>query len=203
MTYIPVERVRRYLSTNDPDIMKKDDLLLEEDLDRAQGIIENLTGRTFEGYKDTHFFNADTGSANEHGYGVKDDGITLMLDEDLVKAFAVKNGDGTVIGANDYVYKPTNRKPKYAIVLKNDVWTYSSSPLNAISVRGWWGYCLGQNIPYDIQQACLRLTAYLYRQKDAQVFETTAFLEGGVLTVPQGFPIDVLKICLNRRRNAL
>ena len=36
--------------------------------------------------------------------------------------------------------------------------------------------------PDDIKQACVRLTAYLYRQRDSQVFDVTAIPDAGVIT---------------------
>ena len=58
-----------------------------------------------------------------------------------------------------------------------------------VSVAGTWGY--SATPPDDIIHACIRLAAYYYRQKDAQVFDTTAMPEQGVITVPQGIPRDV------------
>ena len=44
---------------------------------------------------------------------------------------------------------------------------------------------------YACQQAIIKLTAYLYKDKDSQTFETTAFLDGGVLVIPEGIPKSV------------
>jgi hypothetical protein len=56
-------------------------------------------------------------------------------------------------------------------------------------VAGDWGY--STTAPADIVQATLRLAAFFYRQKDAQVFDTVASPELGVITVPKGIPVDI------------
>jgi hypothetical protein len=37
----------------------------------------------------------------------------------------------------------------------------------------------------------VRLVAYMYAQKDASIFDVTAYPDAGVLMVPQGMPRDV------------
>uniref|UniRef100_A0A6M3J628 Uncharacterized protein n=1 Tax=viral metagenome TaxID=1070528 RepID=A0A6M3J628_9ZZZZ len=44
---------------------------------------------------------------------------------------------------------------------------------------------------HQIVQAVKRLAGYLYKQKDSQVFDVTAFPEAGVMEIPQGLPRDV------------
>ena len=115
----------------------------------------------------------------------------------------VVNGDGNEIDPTDYIYGPINGWPKYAIVLRDSANTVWQSTDALISVRGWWGWVDVDKDPRRYQaarQAAIRLTAYMYKQKDSQVFETTAFMEGGVLTIPQGMPKSVLDwIDTNRR----
>jgi hypothetical protein len=61
-----------------------------------------------------------------------------------------------------------------------------------VSVTGTWGY--SATAPADIVRATTVLAAYLYRQKDSQVFDVTAVPEAGVITIPSGIPATVMKI---------
>jgi hypothetical protein len=52
----------------------------------------------------------------------------------------------------------------------------------------------------DAVQMTLRLAAYLYHQRDASVFDTTALPDSGVIMIPKGIPADVkLWISANKR----
>jgi len=128
---------------------------------------------------------------------VSDDGRTLYLDADLAEVTTITNG--TAVAVTKYVTVPVNSTPYREIRLKQsagELFTYSSDPENAISVRGKWAY--STSAPADIVQATIRLAAYMYAQKDASVFYVTAFPGEGVMTVPQGIPRDVREI-LDRR----
>jgi len=58
-----------------------------------------------------------------------------------------------------------------------------------VYISGKWSY--SSSAPDDIVHACVRLSAYYFRQKDAQVFDVTAIPDAGVITMPQGIPADV------------
>ena len=51
---------------------------------------------------------------------------------------------------------------------------------DAISITGRWAWSL--TAPPDIAQACARLAAFLYKQRDAQLFDVTAIEAGTVIT---------------------
>jgi hypothetical protein len=71
------------------------------------------------------------------------DGRTLYLDRHLAAITSVVNGDGVTIAASEYVTKPANEAPYWAIVLKSNnsiVWTYTDAHEGAIAVTGKWGY---------------------------------------------------------------
>ncbi len=159
-----------------------DDVLLTALLGRAQAVVEQRTGRWFEAISATRYYTPGRDTV----------GRTLYLDADLLTVTTLTNGDGTEIATASYVLQPANVTPKRQITLKFSsgyFWTYSDDPEGAISVAGTWGY--SATAPEDIVQATLRLAAYLYRQKDAQVFDVTAQPEQGVITIPQGIPRDV------------
>jgi len=167
-----------------------DDAILQNCLDRAQEQIDAYCDRTFEATAtSTRSFDAVR--------DVSDDGRTLYLDADLAEVTTITNG--TAVAVTKYVTVPVNSTPYREIRLKQsagELFTYSSDPENAISVRGKWAY--STSAPADIVQATIRLAAYMYAQKDASVFDVTAFPGEGVMTVPQGIPRDVREI-LDRR----
>jgi len=170
-----------------------DDILLDSCAARAQAIIDAYTGRTFEASTNTtRTFDAIRDVHRR----------TLRFDVDCASIDTVTNGDTAVIAAANYVTSPRNAAPYYAITLlasKGLYWTYSTDPENAISVSAKWAY--STTAPAVIVQATLRLAAYLYSQRDTNIFETTASPELGIITVPQALPRDVLaELAFYRRR---
>lgn len=169
-----------------------DDTLLGTLGARAQAAIDRHCGRTFE---------AGTNTIRYYDATRDVDGRTLRLDRDLCSINTVTNGDGSVIGATSYVTEPRNDTPYYAITLLGTSgvqWTWATNPENAIAISGKWAYSTAA--PDDIVQAATRLTAYYYRQKDAQTFETTASPELGIVTVPMAVPRDVLALLAPYKR---
>ena len=173
----------------------KDDTLIGTLLGAAQKQIETYCGRVFEASTTavTKYFDAIR--------DITDDGMTLLLDEDLASITAIENGDGVAVTSSDYVTEPRNRTPYYGIRLKmgaSQMWTFEDSSENAIEVKGRWAY--STSAPADIKQATIRLAAYLYAQKDSQVFDVTAFPDAGMMTIPKGMPEDVKQILDPYRR---
>ena len=175
--------VRQYLgvtSTSDSALMTA--LVL-----RAQTAIDNFTRRTF----------ASTGNTTRRFTVGKDtDGRKLYFDRDLITVNAIVNlADSTAtetVSTGHYITMPRNTGPYYGVELRSNstiAWDYETEPEMGITVSGKWGY--STVAPADIKHACVRLAAYFYRQKDAQVFDVTASPATGQITVPQGVPADV------------
>jgi hypothetical protein len=183
MAYCTIAQVTEYLGitgTGDDDII---DALIT----RAGAWIDTYTGRTFEASADT-----------TRSFTVDDDteGRWLHFDADLASITTVTtNADATTpttVSSTEYVTHPRNDTPYYAIQILSSVdkeWTYTTNPENGVTVAGRWAY--STSAPNLIVHACVRLTAYLYRQRDAQVFETTALPDAGVITTPTGMPREV------------
>ena len=110
-----------------------DDAFLETLLVAASRWADNLVGRRFMPYVDTREFDIP-----------RDD--ELWLDDDLLEALTVTNGDGTALTVStDYVFKPANATPKYSIVLRDTSSLYwsvnsSSSAQQVIAIAALWGY---------------------------------------------------------------
>jgi hypothetical protein len=187
--YITTKQVKQYLSITSTT----DDALIDALIPVAQHWFEVETGRLFEVTADTtRYFDADFR------------GSQLFFDEDLAQApTTVTNGDGTVLTAAQYVLEPRNSWPKYAITLRSDAgvsWTYSTYWEQAISITGRWGFCITP--PQDIVQGVRRMVAWLYKQKDSQIFAATSTPEFGQISVPQGIPKDI-SLLAKRYRKAL
>lgn len=183
LQYATVAQLKSYLGYG---TATTDDTLLSTIIDRAQAWIDERTGRTFKATADTtRYFDA-----------VRDVmGRTLELDGDLCAITTVVNGDSSTISSSDYVTEPRNTTPYWGLTIKTSAssnWTYSTTPEDAIAITGRWAF--STTPPEDIVHATIRMAAWIYRQKDAQTFDTLAEPAAGVITVPQGMPRDVAQI---------
>lgn len=169
-----------------------DDALLTSLCTRAQAMVDRYCNRTFEASSNT---DRKFDAVRDTVLGV------LFLDEDLASINTITNGDGTSVASTKYVTEPRTATPYYSIRLlasSNLSWTYTTDPENAITVSGKWAY--STTAPADVVHATIRWAAYLYRQKDASTFDTTASPDLGVITVPQGIPADVEKLLAPYRK---
>ncbi len=194
MAYVTVASLKTYLGITEDD----HDALLAQLISAAEKVIEARTGRVFE-------TNADT--TRYFTVGVDTHGDTLVLDRDLCAITSIRtNADaddgGTELEPGDYFTRPRNDTPYFEIQLSGrsgKSWTYTYDPEGGIAVTGKWAYSVTP--PADIAQACTRLAAYFYRQRDANVFDVTAIPAAGVIQTPQGIPRDVdIILSLYRRR---
>jgi hypothetical protein len=172
---------------------------VEAIITRAQKMIESYCVRTFEAAADsTRYFTV----------GRDTRGNCLYLDRDLCAITTVKtnldNGSsGETIPSTDYVTEPVNEAPYYQIEILGSSaysWTYTTNRQKAISITGKWAY--STSAPADIVQACIRLTLYMYEQRNSQIFDTVAQPEMGIITVPKGIPADVKVLLEPYRRIA-
>ena len=189
MAYATLAELRSYLGIAPADT--DDDVLLARLITSAQKAIDGYCGWSFEASAAaTRYYNALTDT----------DGAVLVLDMPLLTLTTLTNGDADVITAAEYFLEPANTTPKWYVRLRSSAglaWTYTDDPEQAISVAGTWGYMTSADA--TITQACLRWAGYMYRQKDAQVFDVTAQPGAGILTIPKGMPEDV-KIMLSAYR---
>ena len=179
MAYCTATDVKNYLGISGAS----DDTLLGTLVSAAQQAIDMFTRRTFEASADaTRYFDYSSEYI---------DGPDLLLDDDLCAITTVTNGDSVVVASDERTTVPRNKTPYYVIRLLSDsgvTWTYDDEWMGAISVVGRWAY--STTAPADIKQACIRLAAYMYRQKDAQMYDVTA-IEAGVVVRPFGMPPDI------------
>ena len=189
--YCTVADVKQYLDITGDN----DDPLIDVLIDAAKAHIDGFTGRKFAA-------STNTTRTFDSIRDVK--GRVLWLDEDLASINSITNGDGTTITSSQYTTEPRNRTPYYQIKLlasANIRWEANSTTddnEDAISISGKWAYAA--TVPDDIKQATVILASYLYRQKDAQVFDVTAIPDAGVIQIPTGMPATVKHIISKYRR---
>lgn len=179
MAYTDLATLKTYLGVTNSN----DDSLLTASLNRAIAIFDSHFDHKFEATTATRYYNWDDV-----------DGKKLFLDAPLLTVTTLTNGDdsATVISSSDYWLLPRNEAPYWTIKIKDDPSSVTGWEVDTdkeITVAGTWGYMTTAN--NTVVQAVLRLAAYLYRQKDSQVFEATAAPELGIITIPKGIPKDV------------
>jgi len=183
MAYTTLALLRTYLGIADGKT--DDDTLLTALLAQAQLMIEQDRNRVFEADTNTRYYDRFAFTGQE-----------LLVDEDLLTVTQLLNGDSasTEIASGNYWLLPRNETPYQVIRLKSGyLWQVDID--FEISVAGTWGYTA--TAPDDIIFANWRLAAYLYRNRDSQVFDVTADLDSGQLIIPKGMPADV-RVILDR-----
>lgn len=173
MTYATLSELKSYLGISGTS----EDSILTTCLNAATLAIEAYTKRKFE---------AVTGT-REYIYEGRD---VILLDEDLCELTSFKFNGVDVV---KYRLYPVNETPKSWIrvyELPNSV-TYGDYE-QLFTVVGKWGYSLTP--PSDVKVACMRWASYLYRLKDAQVFDVTYLAELGQVTIQKGVPRDVVEL---------
>ena len=194
MAYTDASTLKQYLGIT----TSTDDALLTSLIARAQKAIDTYTQRTFEAASDTTK-RFDCLPPYVSGYEL----TWVPLGLDLCQITSVTNGNGVTVTASQYVTMPINTTPYHGLRLKQNsgvTWDYTDDWEASITIVGRWAYSI--TAPADVVQACIRLAAYYYKQKDAGTFDTVAVPEAGIITVPQGMPRDV-QIILNPYRKLI
>jgi len=191
MSYASLTLLKSYLGIS----VTTDDTLLTNLLTRAQQAIDSHCHRTFEARTETRYYRQEAVAIEDaFGYDITHEVLNpvsdvLYLDDDLLSVTTLTNGDGTTIPSSGYWLEPRNDGPPYWYIRLKSAYSWEFDTDGEISVAGTWGYAT--TAPDDIVHAAIRLAAYYYRQKDAQVFDVTAMPDVGVVTIPQGMPADV------------
>ena len=178
MAYTDKTAVKAYLGIVTTD----DDALLDVLIPRAQAIIDAKTGRTFEAASDSVRYFSDCDVS----------GATLYLDHDLCAITSITNGDGETI--TEYTIQPRNRKPWHMLTLTSGAWSTTSD----IAIAGRWAYM--QQADAAIQHIAVRLTAWLYRQKDNHTDMERTTVVGNMTILPSRLPADIDELLHPYRR---
>lgn len=189
MAYATLTQVKDYLGIT---ASVSDDNLLNDLILRAEGLIDAYTGRSFTATTATKYFSYDD-----------TDGQFLMLyGDDLLTVTKLTNADGVEIAAADYKLLPRNETPKWLIKLdESQSWNFQDDD-SEISVAGTWGYAA--TAPVDIEHACVRLVAFIYRQKDTSADIDRPMVTGdGVTIMPTNLPADVTRLLDRYKRRVV
>ena len=185
MAYASLADLTTYLGI---DESTADDGLLSQLLARAQAAIDTYTRRTFEATADV---------TRWHTLG-NVWGRQLTFDGDLCAITSITNGDGATVAASEYHTLPFNRTPYYAVELWRDsVTAWDADSGGQIAVTGRWAY--STTPPADITHACVRLAAWMYRQKD-NTGNDAPIIAGDVTILPTRIPSDVQLMLAPYRR---
>ena len=182
MAYASASDVKTYLGIT----ASTDDTLITALIARAQAMIDRETGTTFEASSDTTRYFDAVENVN---------GRYLLFDRWCAAITTVTNGDSTEVTSAEYVKEPRGSGPYYGIKLlgsSTQAWTYTTDAENAISVLGKWAY--SATVPADIAHATIRLTAFLYRQRENANDIDRAVVVGNATVLPAQLPADVMHI---------
>jgi hypothetical protein len=186
--YPTYQDVKQYLNIT----TNRDDVLLVTFLNRAILIFEHLARRTFLPVSATKYFN---GNSEE----IVSWDVLFIRSEDLLSVTSLKINGETVANTEYYL---EGDSPYYKIRLStesdfsfND---YTADPHNTVVVEGVWGYA--SSVPADVFGAIIRLTAYLYAQKDnAMELDRAATMSNGQV-IAAGIPNDIERVAVFYRR---
>lgn len=112
-----------------------DDTVIESIIEGASRYIDNETGHVFFPRVETHYYDTPRNTENDR---------VLWLDDDLLEAITVTNGDATTLANTEYNLYPFNTYPKYELRIKQSsdyYWVFDSdnNTEGVISIAGIWG----------------------------------------------------------------
>lgn len=182
--YPQYQDVKLYLGISSSD----DDALLVVTLKRAIATFENLCGRTFALVTEAKFFDGNSEQVLNWR--------TLFPRDDDVYAITELKIDSIVVPTNEYYID--GRKICLDVTSNFSFKQYASSPHASIKVTGSWGY--SDTIPDDVFGAIVRLTAWLYQQKDNAMDLDRPIAVSNAMLLPAALPSDVVEIAKIYRR---
>jgi hypothetical protein len=144
MHYATLHQVRQYLGI----APTTDDSRLIRFVNEAVRAIDERQKRRYDARLETRYFDVpckDLGGIGNYNTGRYTTLDYLRLDDDLLEVTELRNGDGTIIAAADYVLEPYNRSVKHKIQLLPSAgvgWATSVSGdlRKALAVTGYWGF---------------------------------------------------------------
>ena len=170
MSYATLAQVKQYLGITGTS----EDALLTRLIDAASAAIDRYTGRRFTASTATRQIR------REHIVG-----DVFLLPDDLRALTQVVTDTGDVLLPADFVpfYPPVR-------VLRLKASAQSWSIEYTADVTGQWGFSAAP--PDDIVQTCVRLTGWMYRSKDAQVFDVAG--QEGLNALNTRLPRDIAQM---------
>ena len=170
MAYATLAQVKQYLGIT----ATSEDALLTRLRDAASAAIDRYTGRRFTASTATKKIRRE--------HIVRD---VFFLPDDLRALTQVVTDEGDTLLPSDFVpFDPPTR----LLRIKADAPSWSIE--YTADVTGQWGFTAAP--PDDIVQICIRLASWMYRSKDAQVFDVTG--QEGLNTLNTRLPRDIAQM---------
>jgi len=136
--YCTLDEFRDNLRAGNTDLGEDstDDTVIERIIQQTSRYIDAKTGRHFYPIVETRYFDTPENTLDDR---------VLWLDDDLLAATTVTNGDDVALASTEYNLFPANEYPKYALRIKQSsdyYWQRDSSDNGeqVIDVLGFWGY---------------------------------------------------------------
>jgi hypothetical protein len=170
MAYATLAQLKQYLGITGTS----EDALLTRLLDAASAAIDRYTGRRFTASTATKKIRRE--------HFIMD---TLFLPDDMLALMQVVTDKGDVLlPAHFAPFDPPTRLLR--IKVNAPAWGIEYTA----DVTGQWGFTAAP--PDDIVQGCIRLASWMYRAKDAQVFDVTG--QEGLNALSTRLPRDIAQM---------
>jgi len=170
MAYATLAQVKQYLGITGTS----EDTLLTRLLDAASAAIDRYTGRRFT---------ASTATKRIRREHIVWD--VFFLPDDLRSLTQVVTDEGDTLLPSDFVpFDP----PVRLLRIKTDAPSWDIE--YTADVTGQWGFTAAP--PDDVVQACVRFAGWMYRAKDAQVFDVSG--QEGLNTLTTRLPRDIAQM---------
>ena len=177
--YPRFQDVKHYLDIDNSG----NDALIVATLKRAIATFENMCGRSFLPSLETRAFDA-------HDEQVVSPKRLFLRDGDLLTITELKI-DGATVPSDEYFL--VGAMPHYTVRITDGsdftFGEYSVSPEQTIEITGNWGFDLV--VPEDVFGAIIRLTAFLYQQKDNAMELDRPIAMSNSMILPASLPSDV------------
>lgn len=187
MAIVTLSQVKDYVKISASTT--QDDALIDRLITAAQTAIESYTRRRFEPTTATKLYDERATR-----------GDTLFLDDDLLSVTSLVDGMGRTLTPSDYRLEPRNHPP-YSMVRAletvGETWVFDVD--GEVAITGTWGW--SATPPSDVVQATIRLTAWLYRQRDTSADQDRPIAsDSGMLIMPSAMPKDIMQMIAPYRR---
>lgn len=161
----------------------RDDALLVATLKRAIATFENMCGRVFVPVTETRYFDATDEQIVAPKRLFLRSGDLIEITELTIDNEIVPEADYYCVGAIPYC---TIRLRDTSDFTFHD---YSTTPEQTIEIAGRWGY--EEDVPDDVFGAIVRLTAWLFQQKDNAMELDRPIAMSNAMVLPAALPSDV------------
>ena len=177
--YPRFQDVKHYLGIDNSG----NDALIVATLKRAIATFENMCGRSFLPATETRVFDA-------YDEQIITPKRLFLRDGDLLEITELKI-DGATVPSDEYFL--VGAMPHFLVRITDasdfTFNEYSSSPEQTIEIIGKWGFDL--TVPEDVFGAIVRLTAFLYQQKDNAMELDRPIAMSNAMVLPASLPSDV------------